>query len=412
MRPRTVQHRDDHRPRRAVALILFGLVAWTTAVVLDLLGPLGTRTSANDLVWAASFVGPILLGGFLAARRPDNAVGWLLAAGPTLIGTSVALQEYAEAAVAATPPWPALLPAVLVGQAVFAPGLLLLLGAFVVFPDGHLPSPRWHGPAQGLLVVVAAMTVAGLLRPELVNNDGNVTYGNPIGVEAFGAVGEFAATTGTGGILVVALFALAVSLTVRVRRGDARTRRQLAWLAAPVAVAVALVIVATVTEAIGSPVLSWLLFDSPLFTIFLFAVPGAIVVAVTRYRLYEIDRIVGRTVTYTVVVGVLAALYAGGVVTLRTLLGPLTGESDLAVAGSTLVVAALFGPVRRRVQAVVDRRFNRARYDATQAVEAFGQRLRDEVDLDEVASELRDATVRSIEPAFVSVWLAQPEPHR
>lgn len=390
--------------RAALALTLIGLTAWTAAIVLDLIGPDATRTEATDLVWAASFVGPVLLGGFLAARRPGNAVGWLLAAGPTLIGIGVALQEYAEAGVAATPVWPAIVPAVLTGQVVFAPGLLVLLGAFVVFPDGRLPSPRWRRPTHALLVVVALLTVATALQPQLINNDGTVTYDNPIGIEALAPVAEFTATSGISITIVVALFALAVSLTIRVRRGDAQTRRQLAWLAAPVAVLVALILVATIAEALGNPVLSWLLLDSPAFTVFIFAVPAAIVVAVTRYRLYEIDRIVGRTVTYTFVTGVLAAIYGGSVVVLRTALEPVVGGSDLSVAASTLVVVALFGPVRRRVRRSVDRRFDRARYDAAAAVERFGQTVRDEVDLDEVTAALRDTAVRSLQPANVTLW--------
>lgn len=139
------------------------------------------------------------------------------------------------------------------------------------------------------------------------------------------------------------------------------------------------------------------------------AFPVAVAVAVLRYRLYDIDRLISRSVSYAMLTGVLGAVYAAGVVLLGGLLRPLGAESELAVAGSTLGVAAVFGSARRRVQAVVDRRFNRARYDAERTIEALRARLRDEVDLDQLTSELLAAVHHTVQPARASLWLRNPD---
>jgi hypothetical protein len=141
-------------------------------------------------------------------------------------------------------------------------------------------------------------------------------------------------------------------------------------------------------------------------------VPAAVVIAVLRYRLYDIDRIISRTVSYGLLSAGLVALYLLVVALLRPLLEPVTGSSSLAVATSTLVVAAVFNPARKRLQAAVDRRFDRARYDATRAVGAFAARLRDEVDLDEVTARLRDTVSATVAPTRVAVWLREVPPAR
>jgi hypothetical protein len=182
------------------------------------------------------------------------------------------------------------------------------------------------------------------------------------------------------------------SLVVRFRRSRGVPRQQLKWLL----FGGALFAAAFVS---GVPALVGLGFA---------ALPICCGIAIVRHGLFDIDRVVSRTVSYAVVTAVLVGVYAAAVVALRALLLPVTPEGDLAVAGSTLLVAALFGPVRRWVQGFVDRRFNRARYDATQAVEAFGQRLRDEVDLEHIGGDLRTTVASTVAPATVWVWLAEP----
>jgi hypothetical protein len=259
------------------------------------------------------------------------------------------------------------------------------------------------------LALALALVVASALRPRFESADGTMQVDNPIGVDAFAAIGSFAFEGGQAIVLLLGVLALAASLTVRVRRGDALVRRQLAWLGYPVALCLAILLAGALARAFGSPVWDLLIQSPLLFVLVNVGLPTAIVVAVTRYRLYELDRIVSRTVTYGLLTAGLVATYIGSVMVLRTALTSLAADSDLAVAGSTLVVAALFGPVRRRIQAVVDRRFNRARYDAANAVESFGQRLRDEVDLDEVTAELCAAVATTVQPVAAFVWLPERE---
>jgi hypothetical protein len=207
-------------------------------------------------------------------------------------------------------------------------------------------------------------------------------------------------------VSVGALFALGLlgmsSLVPRFRRAGPLERRQLTWFV----YAAALNAVFLVVEAFGliPENLLWMTVRAALFAL----LPVAVGVAVLRYRLYEIDRIVSRTVSYALLTATLIGCYLLVVALLRPLLEPLTGSSALAVAGSTLAVAAVFNPARRRLQEAVDRRFDRARYDAARAVDAFAARLRDQVDLDEVASGLRDTVVATVAPTRVGVWLRVP----
>jgi len=204
-------------------------------------------------------------------------------------------------------------------------------------------------------------------------------------------------------ITVTAMFLLVVlaaaSLLVRFRRGGPVERQQLKWFVLAAAVASATVIADVLGAPVSGPV--WSVVDALSFAL----LPVAVGIAVLRYRLYEIDRIVSRTVSYGLLTAGLVGLYLLVVALLRPLLEPFTGSSTLAVAASTLAVAAAFNPARRRLQAAVDRRFDRARYDAARAVDAFAARLRNQVDLDEVTAGLRDTVVATVAPTRVAVWL-------
>jgi hypothetical protein len=200
-------------------------------------------------------------------------------------------------------------------------------------------------------------------------------------------------------VVIVLLFPAAASLLVRFRRGGPVERLQLKWffLAAGLGVAT------TPLYLLDLPVdpAVWSVFDGVSTAL----VPGAVGIAVLRYRLYDIDRLISRSVSWGLLTAALVGVYLGVVTMLRPLLAPLTGSSALAVAGSTLAVAAVFNPARRRLQAAVDRRFDRARYDAARAVEHFAARLRDQVDVDEVVGGLRDTVVATVAPTRVGVWL-------
>jgi hypothetical protein len=191
----------------------------------------------------------------------------------------------------------------------------------------------------------------------------------------------------------------AASLLVRFRRGGPVERQQLKWFVLAAVFASAGVMTDVLGVPVGGPV--WSVVDAVTFAL----LPIAVAIAVLRYRLYDIDRIVSRSVSYGLLTAVLVGIYLLVVALLRPLLEPLTGNSTLAVAGSTLVVAAVFNPARRRLQAVVDRRFDRARYDAARAVDAFAARLRGQVDLDQVSAGLRDTVSATVAPTRVAVWL-------
>ena len=204
--------------------------------------------------------------------------------------------------------------------------------------------------------------------------------------------------------VLILMIAGAVSLVVRVRRAGGTERQQLRWIAASFAVLMSAVVsglvIGTLVPGSGDSGLAWI----PAMVAFP-TVPIAIGIAVLRYRLYDIDRIISRTISYGVVSAMLVAVYAGLVLVLQGPLGAITGGDTVAVAASTLAAAALFQPVRRRTQAAVDHRFNRARYDAERTIDALAARLRDEMDLPIVRSAVVDAVALSVEPTAASLWL-------
>jgi hypothetical protein len=394
----------------ALAWSLWGLSLLLAVVGIWLLWLTRTAPRPNPVTFGWTLVVDRLttplagaLGALIASRRPRLPIGWLLLAitlGFPLVEATESYARYAVWTGAALPGWRL---AAWMTNWVWAltPGVLPLV--LLLFPTGRPLSRRWAVAVRlawlelALLLVVFAVLPGPLEEfPGVTNPVGWSVLPSPTGDGPGALVGLFI------GLEAVTLVAL-VGLVVRFWRSRGDERLQLKWIAWGAGVLVAAILVApwipdqvgTVGEIVGG--------------LAMFTAVGA---AMLKYRLYEIDRIVSRTVTYAVVTGLLVSAYAGSVVALRALLTPVTGTSDLAVAGSTLVVAALFGPVRRRVQGFVDRRFNRQRYDAARAVEAFGQRLRDEVDLDHVAGDLRTTVASTVAPATVSVWLADPEASR
>jgi hypothetical protein len=222
---------------------------------------------------------------------------------------------------------------------------------------------------------------------------------NPLGIEGAGSDVLKAFRVLGFPLFMVAAIASGASLVVRFRRSNGVERQQVKWMAAAATFTVA----AWITTAIFDQVLG--IDISGLLTVGLLALPAATAIALLRYRLYDLDVVVNRTLVYGALTATLVAAYLGLVLLFQLLLEPLTASSDLAIAGSTLAVAALFRPARNRIQELVDRRFYRRRYDAGRTVEAFSVRLRDQVALDALSDELRDVAQRTLEPAHVSLWL-------
>jgi hypothetical protein len=331
----------------------------------------------------------IPVGGFvLVSRRPQNRIGWLaLAAGLTLGLRSFADQYEQHALVAAPGSWPAGAAALWVSTWIWLIALALVAFLFLLFPTGELRSRRWR-PAAWFVAAVFALSTAAVMAGAARK------WARPSA-----SIGQMLSPPVLAAMVVCLLAALVVSgsaIVVRFARSAGEERLQLKWFAAAAVLVVATFVALILTNSNSAAAII-------LNNLALLCLNVAIAVAVLKYRLYEIDRIISRTLAYTIVTGLLVGLYAG-LVLLATRV--LSFSSPVAVAASTLAAAALFSPLRRRVQRVVDRKFNRARYDAEEMVAAFAVRLKDAVDLDAVQADLASVVQRALEPAHVSMWLA------
>ena len=347
-------------------------------------------------LYAVGFGG---VGALLTWRRPGHLVGWILAAMGLVEALDFASFEYGLAASAGR----SLRGSAYAGWVqlwIWVPFVALVAVYLVLlFPDGRLPSPRWR-PVGWLAGGFAVIAIAGLAFSPGSDRPNLPGLSNPFGV-APAAVPFDAAVAGLAGL--VGCVVLAVwSLVARGRRGTATERQQIKWLAwSGCLVAVALVPAVTLSLTPGTAAR---LASAALFAAVL-AMPAAVGVAVLKYRLYDIDRVISRTLAYTIVTGLLAGVYAGLVLVATGVFGL---HTPVAVAAATLAAAALFSPVRRRVQRRVDRRFNRARYDAEATVAAFAARLKDAIDLGTVRDDLAGVVQASLEPAHISIWTSQP----
>jgi len=357
-------------------------------------------SAISDILIATAFV---LTGALVAIKRPGNLIGWVLLASGFLQFLSGTFGAYAELAVLAKPelglPAGVTLAVIEAGSwTALMAGVFLLL---VLFPSGRPASRRWRNLAVAVtagfgIVWFILSTAPGHLDPPLEE------YTNPL------AVTNSKAYLGVGIALIVpcllSVGIAAIGLLVRFRRSRGVERQQFKWFAASAGL---LLITLPVSAAFD-----WSNIAGAAFSIALFLLPVSIAIAVLRYRLYEIDRIVNRGLVYLAVSALLAGLYFGIVLGLQQIFSGLTRGNDLAIAGSTLAVAALFRPARRRIQAFVDRRFYRRRYDAEQTLAAFGARLRDEVDLDELGTDLGRVVRETMQPAHISLWLRPQEEER
>jgi hypothetical protein len=392
----------DAKRQAAVVLAAVAAVLTLVAIAIVLVVHLGSSYEpTQSLVEALAdiFVGTlpfVVVGALLTIRRPDNLVGWsVLLSGAGLLVEKV-LAAYAELALLARPE--AGLPAgAAAGSIHDGAWTALMAGVFlllVLFPSGRLPSRRWWPAVSFVLVGLAvtwivSATTPGRLDPPLE------AFENPLAVTGSPWYARVAIPIYTVALVLIA--AAGVSLVLRFRRSRGQERQQFKWLAAGAGFLVATMPFAAAFDFYG--------LAGGLFSLALVALPVAVGIAVLRYRLYDIDLIVRRTLVYGVLTAGLAGLYFAIVLALQQLFSSFAGGSDLAIAGSTLAVAALFRPARRRVQAFVDRRFYRRRYDAEPMLQAFAGHLRDEIDLDALTAELTSVVVETMQPAHLSLWL-------
>jgi hypothetical protein len=383
------------------ALAVTGAVG---VVVLDVLD----RARVHSLHDArpAGIVLPVsfsLLGTIIVSRQPDNRVGWIFLLIVVLMAWESLSALYYERSVlsgglpggswaAWTSNW--------VSALIFPAGLSLF--AFLLFPSGRLPSARWRLVGWSAVVVSLLAIVPTWVDPSPISVfSGLPKAANPIGIAALGS-GLTGWIGGVGYLLGMALITVTIGgLVVRARRADPRERQQVKLLAYAAALTIGFLILSFPASLAGLPIGSgW--WDVGVVLGFGIAVPVACGVAILKHGLYEIDRLISRTLSYLLVTGLLAGVFVG-IVVLGTDVLPFS--SPVAVVASTLAAAALFNPLRLRVQHLVDRRFNRARYDVEATVTAFRLRLRDAVDLDTVQRELLRTVERAVEPAHTSLWI-------
>jgi hypothetical protein len=367
----------------------------------------GVVLAMPDLVSVSNFLAYGAVGAFVAVRRPRNHIGWILVALAFGFIATSAMPTDIEAVKAGTSSIPDFL-AAWVGTWAGGSAFLAYATLAMIFPSGRLPAGLWRRPTLGSLVLGTGVVVLGAIVPEFpFSPDAGVTnlmipnrfalippidFHFPVSAEAFFT------------LIPIGVFAVGVlSAVQRYRRATGVERLQLRWLMASLVFAFAALVIGlvgfvTVGLESGIPIWAPALVAYP-------TIPLAVGIAVMRYRLFDIDRLISRGLSWAVLSGVLIAVYAGAVLLLQTLLGSVIQGQTVAVAASTLLAAALFQPLRRRVQVAVDHRFNRAGYDAERTATDFADRLRDEVDLASVSGDIVGVVDIALRPATIGIWI-------
>jgi len=360
------------------------------------------RAGPSIVALATQIVLFSVVGALIASHRPENPIGWIFLTVGFFYGLLNAGDQYAVYALLRNPgSLPLGAEASWLGQWIWAPGLgLFLVFLPLLFPDGHPPSHRWRPVAWlgGLSIGLAVVSSAILLWPErgpaLVTGDESQPH-------LWEVLVVFVALP----LMLLAGAGAVISLIVRFRWARGDERQQIKWFASAAALTLVWILVFGQSTLRGLP---GVIVDLSALLV-IPSIPIATGVAILKYRLYDIDRIINRTLVYGPLTAALVLVYFGSVVGLQALFRTLSGqESTLAVVASTLAIAALFGPLRRRVQAFVDRRFYRRKYDARKTLEAFSVKLRDETDLEALNDELVRVVREAMQPAHAGLWL-RPE---
>ncbi len=389
-------------------------VAWAglgVAMALLVAGAVLTAAGSGE---AGEFVAGFVLvlpfaaiGAFVAARQSHNRIGWILLG----IGVSLSISFMCDGAIEYGFAHPGRLGGLgafaLVSSIAFSTFFLLLFLLLVLLPNGRLQSPRWRASIAGVALLGVA-NLCLLVRPGPFDDWEEEGLLNPLGVNALEPVINVVYQVDVA-LLGVLLITSVGSVVLRFRRSAGVERAQMRWIAA----AVAATGITWVTMIVGSLILG----DDPVVDVLwvsailsISLIPIGVGVAVMRYKLYEIDRVISKSIGYALLTVVLAAVYVSLVLVGQALSSSVAGGSDLAIAASTLVVAALFLPLRARVQRVVDRRFNRRRYDTQRTLEGFGARLREQIDLGSLERDLQDVVTETMQPTHTSLWLRTEAP--
>jgi hypothetical protein len=392
-----------------LAWSLCALTLVLTAISVILLGLNYSHTSTQVYgYWSESTVIPIgfsIIGAIIASRLPANPLGWLFCAAASVSAVAHLSGEYAIYALIAQPDT---LPAGKALAWLTSWVWILFIGcialSLLLFPDGRLPGRRWAWLAWLTVLLTSVGAVWQAFSPGVIDSLGTIR--NPLGYEGLPRANEPVQTM----VFALLFVVVAPSLTVRMRRARRIERQQIKWPAyTAVMAATGSVLTYNIAEPIGAPWLEWISFVIVMVALVCF--PISVGIAIVRYRLYDIDLIINRTLVYGSLTTTLVALYFGVIVVLQGIFVALTGQqSTLAVVASTLLIAALFTPMRRRIQGFIDRRFYRSKYDAAKTLEAFSARLRNETDLDALSDDLVGVVRETMQPTHVSLWLQPDKP--
>jgi len=375
----------------------------------------GTGGLSIVFVFMLPFLAFPLVGALIASRRPKNPIGWICLAVGLLWMLNIMSGGYAIYGLLANPgsvPFPA---AIGLQGELMGPATVGLLGTYLIllFPDGRLPSGRWRPLAWLSGTILALGSVGNALAPGPLPDLGGVR--NPFGLEGYPWMSG--ARDAVNLLLSLCMLASALSLVLRYRRSGGEVREQIKWIAfaaslVALGVSGAVVLGTFAPYAAGETHPLWLGLLEDAITLSFAGVPIAVGFAILKYRLYDIEVIVNRTLVYGTLTAMLAAVYFGGVAMIQSIFRVITGQEEqpqLAVVVSTLVIAALFNPLRRRIQSFIDRRFYRRKYDAAKTLEAFSAKLRDETDLERLGEDLVGVVTETMQPEQVSLLL-RPDP--
>jgi len=377
---------------------------------------LGSWDALGDLLVFVPFLAFPIVGALIASRRPENPIGWMcLVAG--LFWMLIALESQYDAYVHAklgSVPGAVMIDALT--QWIWVPPVGILgIYMILLFPDGRLPSRRWRPLAWLSGAVMVLFSVASTLAPGTL--EGHPGVRNPFGLEGHPWVAVVA--VGTVLLLPLCILASALSLVLRYRRSGSEVREQIKWIAFAAALVGLVYLSGLLSELVFAPGSLvgedapplWVEIQRNMLMLSYAGVPVAIGFAILKYRLYDIDVIINRALVYGSLTATLLEAYFGGIVLLQRVFVALTGEeSTLAVVGSTLVIAALFAPLRRRIQTFIDRHFYRSKYDARKILEAFSGKLREETNLAALDDELVGVVRETMQPTHVSLWLRPDTP--
>lgn len=407
------------RLRGSAALGGLVLLACVAAYALAFVIFAATGVATSEAMWPlavqlGSFLAFPVVGSLIVSQRPSNTVGWLFCAIGLGTATTAFSAGYVQHALAAH------------ADAQFATGLVDVIGNVVwplnlglgtllllLFPNGKPPSPRWHIVLWPAVTAMAAEAVSSGLRPGPLEQNGLVM--NPLGIAGAGRLMEALQSLGQS-LLVPLVLAAIASLIVRYRRAAGVQRQQIKWFvygAALMALTIAASIILAAMLTLSGQDPSNSVISTVGFSLGFVMLPVGAGIGVLRYRLYDIDFLINRTLVYGIVTVLLAAVYWGCVIASQSVLRGVTGQrSSVTIVASTFAIAGLFQPLRFRVQSAVDRRFYRAKYNTVRTLEHFAATLRNEVDLADLSEPLVAVVEETMQPAQVSLWLREPEPQK